>query len=133
MKRAPLQLQFPVTTYGRLTTDRAVAKWLRDHGLSPHYRPRQVYSSVYCRFIDRDEVRRVRECYDALVNQGWKCWQCGKAASVPRLMDLHHPLGYRDLMYEFASSLVAVHRGRCHRLAHEALQREQPCARPRAA
>lgn len=120
----PLSIRDP----GRLAHDREIARWLRSHGLSPHYRPRQVSSSRYCRFLDRDEVRRVRECYDALCAQAWRCWQCGGLASVPRLMDLHHPDGYANLSYENVTELVAVHRGRCHRLAHEALEREERVA-----
>src|SRR5262252_3472973 len=112
---------------GHLAADRAVARWLRAHGLSPHYRPRQTHSSAYCRFLDRPESHRIKEAYDALCAQAWKCWWCGGPAWTPRMMDLHHE-SYRDLTEDVPGvELVAVHRGRCHRLAHEALQHKRVC------
>jgi hypothetical protein len=121
------QLAFPVVHVGKgqLAADRAVTRWLRARGLSPHFRPRQRHSTAYCKWLARDESHRVKQCYDTLVMQNFKCWQCRGPASIPRLMDLHHPLGYTNLGNEDPSELVAVHRGVCHRRAHEALARQR--------
>lgn len=110
---------------GRAHTDAAVALWLKNHGLSPHYKPRWQHSQRYCGWLDRSDNRRQREWYEAMVRQQWKCWVCGWPITSSRGVDMHHPLGYGHLGEEDPSDLVALHRRKCHYAAHVEMRREQ--------
>lgn len=69
------------------------------------------HSDNYLRWCSQGNGQRKRE---KLEWQRWKCWCCGEFLSI-READLHH-LFYDNLGYEEASDLVAVHKGRCHRV-----------------
>jgi hypothetical protein len=83
----------------------------------PSHKPANRFSVAYCLWLAKSHRQR----YEALQNQGFKCWECRELLS-PRWMHLHHPYGYANLGYEEATDLRGVH-AICHRRIHERDQR----------
>jgi hypothetical protein len=79
----------------------------------PRRKPVDRFSVEYCLWLVQSHKQR----FEALRNEGFKCWECG-VVLMPRWMHLHHPLGYANLRHEEASDLKPVH-ALCHRRIHE--------------